>query len=268
MPSAPVATAGSINSGTVSPLLRLPPELRLLIYNNMASDAERRLPLDKVFLYYHDIDPAILQCCKLVRREARALLRDLRRDIPPTLVLTLDLPKTPMTIDTPNSRSLSAVVRMLLGGYHYWLEHWSSSSASHVPMGFCDFFRRFEQPLALMQSENFIITNQKELEGYYSRTLRQMLRARSLTILLRLSTSCTQPLKPDGLVYLLPLGGTFGPYDPRILSMDVVLVVNTQRTSLFESTVPLSAHGPIRPLLRVGPPDATKDSHATDTDTE
>ncbi|KAJ4331280.1 hypothetical protein N0V95_009910 [Ascochyta clinopodiicola] len=264
MSDAPVATAGSIDSGTVSRLLQLPPELRLLIYNNVASDVERLLPLDKVFIYYHDVDPAILQCCKLVRREARTLLRRLRLDIPPTLILTLDLPKTPMIIDTPNTRSLSAIVRMLLGGYHYWLENWSSASIGNVPMGFCDFFRRFEQPLSLMQSEDYIITNQKELEAFYSRTLHQMLRARSLTVLLRLGTGGGKQTRSEGIIHLLPLGGTFGPYDPRILSLDVILLVNALRTSIFESTVPLSADGPIRPLFRVQPLVVIDDRHEAD----
>ncbi|KAF9698440.1 hypothetical protein EKO04_003606 [Ascochyta lentis] len=246
MSSVHAAAAEVSNGEIVSPFLRLPPELRLLVYNNIACDVERALPLGRVRIYYHDVDPAILSCCKLVRREAYTLLRHLRLAIPPTLVITLDLHEIPFLLDTPNSRSLGAVVRMLLSGHHYWFSLPSSPSISNMPLGFCDFFRRFEQQLSGLQTEDYVVTSQPDLEAFYRRTLLQMQQTRSLTVLLRLNPHCTQQLRVNDIRRRLPLGRSFGSHDPRLLSLNVAFVVDAEYMSRFGNTVSLLAGGSIR----------------------
>ena len=63
-------TANQI-SEEVFPLMKLPVELRLMIYENMPVEIRRRLPLAGVDIYCDDIDFGLLQTCHAIHNEAK-----------------------------------------------------------------------------------------------------------------------------------------------------------------------------------------------------
>ena len=50
--------------------MRLPKELRLMIYDNIIGTTRRQLPLTNAQIYYDYLHSAILQTCKQVAEEA------------------------------------------------------------------------------------------------------------------------------------------------------------------------------------------------------
>jgi hypothetical protein len=56
------------------PLMKLPTELRLMVYENWTSETRRALPLIFGEIFFQDLDLDPLQVSKDVRREAKSIL--------------------------------------------------------------------------------------------------------------------------------------------------------------------------------------------------
>jgi hypothetical protein len=145
-----------------------------MVYDNVMGMTRRRLPLSGTRIYFEDLDLAILQTCKQIANEANPILQRRRNEGlgPPTLTIRT----SPNRYDSA-LYFLKPLLKLIGGGRAAEIEEVGSSVNVTLPWLFSGDKDR-NIPIGRLSSiklaQGSSITNGREFQAFYQRTMRQL----------------------------------------------------------------------------------------------
>jgi hypothetical protein len=164
--------------------MRLPKELRLMIYDNIIGTTRRQLPLTNARIYYDYLHSAILQTCKQVAEEAGPILHRRRIEIlgPPVLTIRIN----PNRYDSA-LYFIKHLLKLIGECRAAEIEETGASANVILPWLFSgdkDRNIRIGTLFSVELSQSSPITNGRKFQNFFQRTMRHM--RRQSTVVVRL----------------------------------------------------------------------------------
>jgi len=182
------ANAASRKAYTHFPIMNLPAELRLAVYDHVTGETRRRLPLRYATIYYTDLDLSLLQTSHLIAEEASRVLDRQRQSLVPHLVISLT------SAETCESRDIKLwytrhVIQMLVEGHYEDLRQCEIARGKHHSI-LGQGLTRFLHETTSVVCGNLRITDLQAFHSYYRRAVQQLRNHPKIVLRVLMDASC------------------------------------------------------------------------------
>ncbi|KAF2828308.1 hypothetical protein CC86DRAFT_191627 [Ophiobolus disseminans] len=159
-------------SPILSPLMRLPTELQLMVYDHVCAETRRKLNFRGSEIYYRDLDVSLLRTSKHIRQEASSILNRRRRTLTPCLTLRLGWPLHIGYTSSYQLVDLSQLLSILVMGHSMSLAKQETTPSTHSLFSE-DELARFEENLRVLYPVAKLGTHASDLAVFYHRSIQQ-----------------------------------------------------------------------------------------------
>jgi hypothetical protein len=163
------------------PLMRLPTELRLIVYENWTGETRRALALIFGEIFFQDLDLDLLQVSKDVRREAKSILQRHHENLTPCLTFNHTGKPKPFKKKASTVFSIRYIVLLLVEGLALRA---APNAAARAAVTYRDGgkLRQWEFRTRMIDYGDNMALNDRRFREFYERTVQQLQNEAVLTL--------------------------------------------------------------------------------------